>query len=366
VQLLWDGLAGIVQTAWSFVKVLWDTLASTVQTAWSFVQRLWDGLAGIVQTAWSFVQRLWDGLGIVVMNAWAFVKVLWDSLGAIVTTAFSFVKTLWDNFSGIVKNAFGFLVTIFENFKTSFQTIWTFFSDNILKPLQSVGASIAKPLQDLFGKLGEFGKSIAEPIKQAFSGISDFFTKIGSAFQSLFKLDMKGFASTIGSAVEGAVSSVFKGLKTGLNAVIKLMNSMKIDPIDVGFKVLGKNVGFTIPGIDFVPGPDINYLARGGLAEGILAARGTDTVPAMLTPGEFVMSRPAVQQIGLDNLRAMNSGRSVSSGGDNYQVSIEINIDAKTTMDEGYIRGTLVPRMSEELKRASLDGKFVLSAKGIR
>ena len=31
-----------------------------------------------------------------------------------------------------------------------------------------------------------------------------------------------------------------------------------------------------------------------------------DTVPAMLTPGEFVMSKGAVDQIGVDNLMAMN------------------------------------------------------------
>jgi len=92
---------------------------------------------------------------------------------------------------------------------------------------------------------------------------------------------------------------------------------------------------------------------------------GTDTVPAMLTPGEFVMSRPAVQSIGLDNLRAMNNGSSLG-GSNTYNMSFAINVDAKTTMDEGYIRGTLIPRMSEELKRASLDGKFVLSQKGIR
>lgn len=35
--------------------------------------------------------------------------------------------------------------------------------------------------------------------------------------------------------------------------------------------------------------------------------QGTDTVPAMLTPGEFVVSRPAVRRIGLDNLLAMNA-----------------------------------------------------------
>ena len=54
------------------------------------------------------------------------------------------------------------------------------------------------------------------------------------------------------------------------------------------------------------------YVQPQGYAQGGLA-QGTDTVPAMLTPGEFVVSRPAVRQIGLPNLRAMNA----SGGGTN-------------------------------------------------
>ena len=45
------------------------------------------------------------------------------------------------------------------------------------------------------------------------------------------------------------------------------------------------------------------YLAGGGPS-------GSDTVPAWLTPGEFVMRRDAVNRIGADNLAAMNSGAS--------------------------------------------------------
>ena len=34
--------------------------------------------------------------------------------------------------------------------------------------------------------------------------------------------------------------------------------------------------------------------------------KGTDTVPAMLTPGEFVIKRDAAQKLGYDNLEYMN------------------------------------------------------------
>ena len=50
-------------------------------------------------------------------------------------------------------------------------------------------------------------------------------------------------------------------------------------------------------------GGKVQRFSGGGKAD----ARGTDTVPAMLTPGEFVMSRGAVQKWGVDTLEGMNA-----------------------------------------------------------
>jgi len=64
--------------------------------------------------------------------------------------------------------------------------------------------------------------------------------------------------------------------------------------------------GGQVPGIF---SPTINYLSGGGTPQ----PQGTDTVPAMLTPGEFVMSKGAVNKIGVGNLEKMNA----SGGGTN-------------------------------------------------
>jgi len=51
-----------------------------------------------------------------------------------------------------------------------------------------------------------------------------------------------------------------------------------------------------------------NQFASGGVVPGFAAGGSTDTIPAMLSPGEFVMRRKAVDQIGLPTLQAMNAG----------------------------------------------------------
>ena len=63
----------------------------------------------------------------------------------------------------------------------------------------------------------------------------------------------------------------------------------------------------------------VQYRADGG---SIFKPRGTDTVPAMLTPGEFVIKKSSVDKIGAGNLSALNSGQAAvvrSNGGAIYR-----------------------------------------------
>ena len=64
------------------------------------------------------------------------------------------------------------------------------------------------------------------------------------------------------------------------------------------------------------------YFAVGG------AARGTDIIPAMLTPGEFVMSKYAVDSYGVDKMKAINSGSYEGEKVYNYNLSVNVKSDA--------------------------------------
>lgn len=73
-------------------------------------------------------------------------------------------------------------------------------------------------------------------------------------------------------------------------------------------------------------------LARGGMVPKRFAkggySMGTDTVPAMLTPGEFVMSKYAVSNYGLEKMKAINSGEYNGESVYNYSVSVNVQSDA--------------------------------------
>ncbi len=68
------------------------------------------------------------------------------------------------------------------------------------------------------------------------------------------------------------------------------------------------------------------YYAKGG------PSLGSDIVPAMLTPGEFVMSKYAVKNFGIDNMKAVNDG--TYSGESVYNYSINVNVKSGANPDE--------------------------------
>jgi hypothetical protein len=84
-------------------------------------------------------------------------------------------------------------------------------------------------------------------------------------------------------------------------------------------------------------GGKIPYRPMGGVIPykmqgGMFPSLGSDTIPAMLTPGEFVVRRPAVREIGVDNLQRMN--QTGKMGGDNYTYSIEVNVKSESNPDQ--------------------------------
>jgi TP901 family phage tail tape measure protein len=70
------------------------------------------------------------------------------------------------------------------------------------------------------------------------------------------------------------------------------------------------------------------YMNDGGMFKAI----NTDTVPAMLSPGEFVMSKYAVKNFGVDNMKAVNDG--TYSGESVYNYSINVNVKSGANPDE--------------------------------
>ena len=86
----------------------------------------------------------------------------------------------------------------------------------------------------------------------------------------------------------------------------------------------------------------VQYRKAGGLMNSIFKPKGTDTVPAMLTPGEFVVRKSAVDKIGVGTLSALNNGNvssvAKSAGGTIYRAQGGVvNLPAAGALQQGFI-----------------------------
>ncbi len=82
---------------------------------------------------------------------------------------------------------------------------------------------------------------------------------------------------------------------------------------------------------------EMQMLAKGGMVKPKYFgfggfARGSDTIPAMLSPGEFIMSKYAVKDFGVDNMKAINDG--TYNGDSVYNYSISVNVKSGANPDE--------------------------------
>jgi TP901 family phage tail tape measure protein len=105
--------------------------------------------------------------------------------------------------------------------------------------------------------------------------------------------------------------------------------------------VIGGNPNLIYPGqVYTIP------LAKGGMVpqtKPIFGKMGTDTTPAMLTPGEFVVKKYAVDKFGADNLKAINNGS--YNGGSVYNNTYSISVNANTNASPDEIARTVMTQI---------------------
>src|SRR4029077_1255557 len=243
---------------------------------------------------------------------------------------------------------------------------------DVLKGLNNAGAltneafaQLAATIDDAFNKLTSQGVSSADAIKlmqpqlqELWELEKDFGYSVDAATQAL--IDQAVASGEVGEkhrsiqeqmldlqkqelAVLEAIGKAFGVTipndiaKTG-TAFDKLGNK-----IDDAVAQIPENINipvkFDIP--DFPQYPDqrsdtnpggVQY-AQGGpvyAAKGFWTPKGMDTIPAMLSPGEFVISKKGVDSAGVPALRRINSGQAPSGGG---SVMTTVNVYVNHRLD---------------------------------
>ena len=251
------------------------------------------------------------------------LKTICDNLNSIVGLNLDFVKvgevttgiqTFLDNVKGLkVGEATTSVVTEVNSIVTSFH-------------------NMATTLSNMKSEFNTSGTDMANGIIEGFKSIDiegSFGTKIDNAKASLKKKSFKSVGKKFGKDVVSGFSEGISNMSSSISNQITMMYGYSTRFTDLGqylgsafknaFNNQSGNIntgGTTTPTVNrgnesqgnnfkFAKGGPV-YLKRGGQPI-VMKPSGTDTVPAMLTPGEYVMKRSAVKNAGQSFMDKVNN-----------------------------------------------------------
>ena len=321
---------------WIYNKII-EPLISGIKGVANFFAKIFTGFINSLVPVIKFIETIFAG----VINAF---KGIIDGIALVFSNIFNIIKTVIDGVIGAVSGIFGAVISAFEGVFKFAETIFNGIV-NTFSAVFSIFTPIVDGIKSALMALGNF----LSPIMSVFSSMT---SSIGDAFSAI---NFSKFGEDIGNAFKKILDPLLDAFKGIGNGVIDMINGLKIPKLQFKVEYIG-----TIKlwdEIDLIPG-DIQRFATGGMA------MGTDTIPAMLTPGEFIVNRDATAK-NIDLLRNINAGREpITAGGGTTNFNITIN--AKTYLDQDAIKREILPTIERELKRKSLDGSFIIAASGIR
>jgi TP901 family phage tail tape measure protein len=344
-----------------------NAIDSATTRAGNILQHWWNVLVSVWRQIWDTVFKPFVDF---LVDAW---KMIYDT---IIKPLLDGLMTIWNWVSTYIINP---LIS-------GLQTVWNFVVDNILKPLGSglqaiwdfVYTSIIKPLTDGFGWVSSLVSSISSLFTTP-SWLSSLSIPTPGWLSSL-SIPTPGWLKDFTNAVNKLTSfggfsmgGLVKGISKTASNVVSVSNGNVNVGGDNGISIgsSGTSIGghrvFSHGGMAFNKG---GHVPMGSWRNGRLyaamgsVAQGTDVVPAVLTPGEFVVNREATRN-NLGLLSLINSAKAPVSPVVG-QTSISVVINATTELTPAQIRREIIPELERELKRKSQEGAFIMATSGIR
>lgn len=280
----WNALAAAAQWAWENVlKPAWDAIAVAAQWLWANVL---SPVFGWIAAGWGL---LLDGIN------WAWQNILkpaWDAISAA-------ANWLWTN---VLMPVFGWIAAGWSAQINAMSWAW----NNILRPAWDAISAAAQwlwnnILRPVFDAIGIGWRALMDGLNWVWQNIlKPVFDAIGWA------LDLVGQAfDRTATWVRDTWDKIKEYARAPIQFVIDVVYNNGIRPVWNG-----------IAGVFGLGKLDEVRLAGGGVLPGY--APGVDSIPAMLSPGEAVLTPEATRAIGPGNILALNaalSGRKPGSTG---------------------------------------------------
>lgn len=252
----WRDVWNIIEGVWNTVgRPLFDVLKAAFDIWWAGVKLVIDLIVDYYKFLWTSAKFAWDNIG----------KPMFDLIGTLIGLWWDGIKLTFD----LLKDGFNLLWS-------GMQAVWN-----------SVGLPVWNGIKATIGLVEGWFSDMSSGVKTVFN---DLQTALGTIWD--------GIKSTFATPVQWLINTVLDDwLIGGINKVIG---------------VVGLSIP-TIPKVNFASGGPVSESGQRAAAAGYAVGGqvpgygNTDSVAAMLTPGEFVIRKAAAEQIGAANLHALNA-----------------------------------------------------------
>ena len=136
-------------------------------------------------------------------------------------------------------------------------------------------------------------------------------TKVREEFLALVRGIAESTSFQVFTRTALSLASAFIQIAETVKPLIPLLATVAAFKFAKCLGVFFAGAGASLRGIGKAQGGQIHKFARGGFVPG---SGNGDTVPAMLTPGEFVIKKSSAQKLGAGTLEAMNQNRFAEGG----------------------------------------------------
>ena len=301
-----NNLSTLVNSASSFMQnyadkaVDWETLKENINTIMESLNGTIDGkdaveintdkletLSSAIGTFETITNKLetiggkqinFDNIDAMIVR----IQTIISSLSTL--TSVESANTLTEQVNTLI-TTFQTLLTTLEGFDEQFLTVGTSWGNNLFQ-----GFSDA----DVSGQCVEY----IEEMIATLTAID--MTPVGTDYGNEVVNGFKNAVASMPDAISSVASSLYNYSSSFAQAGTSLGNSF------------ADSFNSAVSNID-VPDVNVEHDSRGGevptqyYAKGGFTKKGTDTIPAMLTPGEFVIKKKAVEKVGVPFLKKINS-----------------------------------------------------------
>ena len=234
ITMFVDKISGAVEWVVDKFRWLYDVLVGH-----SIIPDLVKAIINWFTSLWTKTKEIFTGLKNWVVSTW---NSLWNS-----------VREKWNSFWSGLKNAVG--------------SAWTAFKASITGLKNAITSTWNSLWNGARDKVSSIFSTVRSKISEFSSGMRSAFSNLKNALGSIWN----GIKSTIGAPVKWVIKNVYGGIRSMWNTIAgKISSRLTLPAISLGF-----NKGGVVPG-------------QGN----------SDTVPAMLTPGERILSNQQVAQLG--------------------------------------------------------------------